>query len=146
GVPSSTGVTSAVAVAILKKHRTATVAQIRDRLRPAAHAIHDARITMAGQNFGGSTMQITLSGDTGIGLDQAALERQREMATLRTLADPRPATSPPSPEVIIRPRPEDAARLGVSADTIASVARVATVGDIDANVPKLDVGDRRIPI
>jgi HAE1 family hydrophobic/amphiphilic exporter-1 len=68
------------------------------------------------------------------------------MAGLRTVADPRPATSPPSPEVVIRPRPEDAARLGVSATTIAQVARVATVGDIDANVAKLDVGDRRVPI
>ncbi|MFZ3004642.1 MAG: efflux RND transporter permease subunit, partial [Phenylobacterium sp.] len=31
-------------------------------------------------------------------------------------------------------------------DTIATVARVATVGDIDANVAKLTVGERRIPI
>jgi HAE1 family hydrophobic/amphiphilic exporter-1 len=68
------------------------------------------------------------------------------MAGLRTLADPRPATSPPAPEIIIQPRPDDAARLGVSADVIAAAARVATVGDIDANVAKMDVGDRRIPI
>jgi HAE1 family hydrophobic/amphiphilic exporter-1 len=101
---------------------------------------------MQGQNFGGATIQVTLSSASGDGLDGAALELQREMAGLHTLADPRPATSPPAPEVIIRPRPDDAARLGVSADTIAQVARVATVGDIDANVAKLDVGDRRIPI
>src|SRR5580704_6177691 len=68
------------------------------------------------------------------------------MPGLHTVADPRPATSPPAPEVIIRPRPDDASRLGVNADTIADVARVATVGDIDANVAKLDIGDRRIPI
>jgi HAE1 family hydrophobic/amphiphilic exporter-1 len=48
--------------------------------------------------------------------------------------------------VVIRPKPAEAARLGVSADTIAAAARVATVGDIDANVPKLDQGERRIPI
>ena len=62
------------------------------------------------------------------------------------VADGAPNPWPTSPEVVIRPRPDDAARLGVSADTLASVARVATVGDIDANVAKLDVGDRRIPI
>src|SRR5690606_14035877 len=50
------------------------------------------------------------------------------------------------PEVIIRPRVDDAARLGVSAASIAEAARVATVGDIDANVPKLTQGERRIPI
>src|SRR5207253_1587117 len=84
-----------------------------------------------------STVQIPLSSDSGEGLEAAALELQREMAGLHTLADPRPATEPPAPEVIIRPRPDDAARLGVSSDTLASVARVATVGDIDTNVAKL---------
>jgi HAE1 family hydrophobic/amphiphilic exporter-1 len=143
---SSSGVTSGVAVAVLKPVRAAKVAQIRDRLRPEFHGISDARVTVEGQGFGGATVQVPLSSDSGEGLDGAALELQREMATIRSLADPRPATSPPAPEVIIRPRPDDAARLGVSADTIAQVARVATVGDIDANVAKLDIGDRRIPI
>jgi HAE1 family hydrophobic/amphiphilic exporter-1 len=142
----SSGVTQAVAVAVLKPDRLDKVTQIRDRLRPYFHAIPDARVTFEGGGFGGSTVQVPLSSDTGEGLDAAALELQREMAGLHALADPRPATEPPAPEVIIRPRPDDAARLGVSADTIASVARVATVGDIDANVAKLDIGDRRIPI
>ncbi|MBV9995562.1 MAG: efflux RND transporter permease subunit [Caulobacteraceae bacterium] len=145
-VPSSTGVASAVAVAVLKPHRQATVAQIRDRLRPLLHAIPDARITFEGSGFGGSTVQAVLTSASGEGLDAAALELQREMAGLRTLADPRPASAPPAPEVIVRPRADDAARLGVSAETIAAAARVATVGDIDANVAKMDVGDRRIPI
>jgi len=48
--------------------------------------------------------------------------------------------------VVIRPRPDEAARLGVSTEAIASAARVATVGDVDANVAKLDEGERRIPI
>ncbi|HUO11527.1 MAG TPA: efflux RND transporter permease subunit, partial [Caulobacteraceae bacterium] len=146
GAPSATGVTTGAAIAILKPHGRPKVAQIRDRLRPYFHQIPDVRVTMQGQNFGGSTVQVTLSSESGQDLDAAALELQREMAGLRTLADPRPATAPPAPELIIRPRPDDAARLGVDADTIASVARIATVGDIDANVAKLDVGDRRIPI
>ncbi|HTX49246.1 MAG TPA: efflux RND transporter permease subunit [Caulobacteraceae bacterium] len=146
GAPSSTGVTSGAVIAVLRPDRRAKVPEIRDRLRPYFHDIPDARITMQGQNFGGSTVQVTLSSDSGEGLDAAALELQREMAGLHNLADPRPATSPPAPEVIIRPRPDDAARLGVSADAIAEAARIATVGDIDANVAKLDVGDRRIPI
>jgi len=146
GAASSSGVNEAVAVAVLNPQRSATVPQIRDRLRPQFHGVPDARITFEGGGFGGATVNVVLSSDSGIGLEQAALDLQREMAALPSLADPRPATSPPAPEVIIRPRPDDAARLGVSADTIASVARIATVGDIDANVAKLDVGERRIPI
>jgi len=139
-------VNSAVAVAVLKRHRAAKVPQIRDRLRSEFHDIPDARVTFQGAGFGGSTIQAVLASPSGAGLQQTALELQRQMAGMRTLADPRPMASPPAPELIIRPRPEDAARLGVSAATIASVARIATVGDIDANVAKLDVGDRRIPI
>ncbi len=146
GAVFASGVTTGVAVAVLKSDRTAKVPQIRDRLRPDLHAIPDARVTFANEGFGGSTVQIPLSSDSGDGLEGAALELQREITGLHTLADPRPATSPPAPEIIIRPRPDDAARLGVSSDTIAQVARIATVGDIDANVAKLDIGDRRIPI
>jgi HAE1 family hydrophobic/amphiphilic exporter-1 len=146
GGPAPSGVTTGVAVAVLNPHRSAKVPQIRDRIRAAFHDIPDARITFEGGGFGGASVNVVLSSDTGENLDAAALEVQREMAGLHTLADPRPATSPPAPEVIIRPRPDDAARLGVSADTIAQVARVATVGDIDANVAKLDIGERRIPI
>jgi HAE1 family hydrophobic/amphiphilic exporter-1 len=146
GGPSESGVTVGSEVAVLKPKRDATVPEIRDRLRPEFHAIPDARITFEGGGFGGSSVNVVLSSDSGIGLDAAALDVQREMAGLHSLADPRPATSPPAPEVIIRPRPDDAARLGVNADTIAQIARVATVGDIDANVAKMDVGERRIPI
>jgi multidrug efflux pump subunit AcrB len=146
GAITGGGVTYAAVVAILTPHRTASVSEIRDRIRPLMHSIPDARVTFSGAGFGGSTVQIPLSSDTGVGLDAAALELQREMAGLKTLADPRPATEPPAPEMIVKPNSGDAARIGVSADTIAQVARVATVGDIDANVAKLDVGDRRIPI
>ena len=47
---------------------------------------------------------------------------------------------------MVRPKPDEAARLGVSAQIIADAARIATVGDIDANVSKLDEGERRIPV
>ena len=43
-------------------------------------------------------------------------------------------------------KPAEAARLGVNSATIAQMARIATVGDIDANVAKVTSGDRRVPI
>jgi HAE1 family hydrophobic/amphiphilic exporter-1 len=68
------------------------------------------------------------------------------MRGVRGLSDPRPDAQPPNPELEVRPRADEAARLGVSAQTIADAARIATVGDIDANVSKLDEGERRIPV
>ncbi|WP_062762773.1 efflux RND transporter permease subunit [Falsirhodobacter sp. alg1] len=52
----------------------------------------------------------------------------------------------PRPEVHVIPRPEDAARLGISTDTIARTVRVATQGDLDAALAKISLDDRQIPI
>jgi hydrophobe/amphiphile efflux-1 (HAE1) family protein len=52
----------------------------------------------------------------------------------------------PRPEVQITPRAEEAARLGITAQQIAAVVRVATIGDIDASLAKLSIDNRQIPI
>ncbi|AJY47720.1 efflux RND transporter permease subunit [Martelella endophytica] len=52
----------------------------------------------------------------------------------------------PRPELKIRPKKEIAARLGVTPAQISDTVRVATVGDIDANLPKISLDNRLIPI
>ena len=50
------------------------------------------------------------------------------------------------PELQIEPRRQVAADLGVSTETLSSTIRVATLGDIDANLAKFKVDGRLIPI
>ena len=50
------------------------------------------------------------------------------------------------PEIRIVPRTDEAAKLGITPDQISETIRVATIGDIDANVAKFNAGDRQIPI
>ena len=50
------------------------------------------------------------------------------------------------PEIAIVPLPDEAARFGVTPQAIADAVRIATLGDIDANLPKFSAGDRQIPI
>ena len=52
----------------------------------------------------------------------------------------------PRPEVQITPRTQEAARLGITAQQIAAVVRVATIGDNDAALAKLSIDNRQIPI
>jgi len=137
---------TAYVVDVLHPHRKATLQQIRDDLRPRLREIPDARMSYENNGIGAAGVEVILTSETGIGLDAAALTLERQMRTLRGIADPRLATSPPSPELVVRPRQEEAARLGVSSADIAEAARIATLGDIDANVAKLDEGERRIPI
>src|SRR5208337_2349099 len=96
--------------------------------------------------FGSGGVQVILTSETGEGLENTALELQRQMRTVQGLADPRPATPPSGPELVVKPKPDEAARMGVSVTTIAEAARIATLGDIDANVSKMDEGERRIPV
>jgi HAE1 family hydrophobic/amphiphilic exporter-1 len=107
--------------------------------------VPDARLNFLGGD-GTAGFQQILSGDNPTALAAAATELEREMRNVKQVTDPRPSTPPIAPEVVIRPKPDEAARLGVSTEAIALAARVATVGDIDANVAKLDEGERRIPI
>ncbi|WP_152045029.1 efflux RND transporter permease subunit [Aureimonas psammosilenae] len=52
----------------------------------------------------------------------------------------------PRPELQIRPRATEAARLGVTTQGIADTVRIATIGDIDAALPKLSAEDRLLPV
>ena len=122
----------------------------RPRLRRRGSGLFCARFLTRDffdtNGFGAAGVQVILTSETGEGLDAAALTLESQMRGIEGIADPRLATSPPSPELVVRPRPDEASRLGVSAEMIADTARVATTGDIDANVAKYDEGERRIPI
>ncbi|MDX3927072.1 MAG: efflux RND transporter permease subunit [Shinella sp.] len=52
----------------------------------------------------------------------------------------------PRPELQIRPRDDQMARLGITAAQISEVIRVATIGDIDSALSKMSLDDRLIPI
>ncbi|QUD87352.1 efflux RND transporter permease subunit [Phenylobacterium montanum] len=146
GGGASGDVTSGTTTWVLKDKRSLSVTQIQDRVRDSLKSIPDARVNFQGGGFGSADVQVILASQNGEALARAGDELERQMRTLHTLADPRPAHPPTGPEIAIRPRLDEAARVGVTSQAIAAAARIATVGDIDANVSKLTDGERRIPI
>ncbi|PSH68081.1 ABC transporter permease [Phyllobacterium brassicacearum] len=50
------------------------------------------------------------------------------------------------PEIIVTPRMDKLAELGISTSALSDTLRVATLGDLDPNLAKYTVGDRQIPI
>jgi HAE1 family hydrophobic/amphiphilic exporter-1 len=140
-------ITSGRIVAKLKAHRSHTTDQMKQLMRDKLALIPDARITYQSQGGSGADAEIILAGQNGQALAKAQETLLRQMRGLDTLiGDPRPAPPPASPELVVRPKPREAARLGVTAETLGQIARVATIGDIDANVAKFPDGERRIPI
>ncbi len=63
-----------------------------------------------------------------------------------TLADVTSEGALPRPEVQIIPREDEAARLGITTQQIATVVRIATVGDYDGSLAKVSIDNRLIPI
>ncbi len=130
---------------VLKEDRTHTTEQFKSLIRPEIRHVPDVRLTTLG-GWGSADIDIVLSSEDGPKLDQAQLELQREMRTLSSVSDVRPSPPPPGPELVIRPKADEAARMGVSADVLGAVMRVATIGDIDPAVAKFSEGKRRLPI
>ena len=50
------------------------------------------------------------------------------------------------PEIAVRPDFAKAADLGVTSAAISDTLRVATLGDYDAALPKLNLSERQVPI
>ncbi len=132
-------------IVLLQEKRSVTGDDVKNATRQMLRTIPDARITFLDFQ-GGAGIEQVLTSDDPVALQAASAELEKQMRSLSIIADPRPSIPPVGPELIIRPRPADAARLGVSVDSIAQVARIATIGDIDANVAKLTDGERRIPV
>ena len=132
-------------IVLLNTKRSVSGDDIKNATRQALREVPDARVSFLDFQ-GGAGIQQVLTSDDPVALQKASLELEKQMRTVRLIADPKPSVPPTGPELVIRPRADEAARLGVSVDTIAQIARVATVGDIDANVAKLTSGERRIPI
>lgn len=84
-------------------------------------------------------------------------EDERSIGDVVALIEPRVKADPsfsgvtvagalPRPEIQIRPRPEEAARLGVTTAQIAETVRVATIGENNAALAKISLDDRQIPV
>jgi multidrug efflux pump subunit AcrB len=113
------------------------------------HRIPDARIyfqTNGAGSGGGRDITLFMVGDDGALVQSTAQQIVKEMRTLPMLREPRINGDLPRPEIVIRPRLDLAAQLGVTVQSISQTVLIATLGDIPQNVAKFSLVDRQIPI
>ncbi|MFI4996160.1 MAG: efflux RND transporter permease subunit, partial [Hyphomicrobiales bacterium] len=79
-------------------------------------------------------------------INDTANQLASEMRTVPILENPMSTAELDRPELRISPKRQLAADLGVSTEALSETIRVATLGDVDANLAKFDAGDRLIPI
>lgn len=99
-----------------------------------------------GLGASGEKYVLVLSGEDGEALSKAASEVERDLRTIPGLGSIASSAALVRPEVWIKPDFAKAADLGVSTAAMGETLRVATVGDYDAALPKLNLSQRQVPI
>ncbi|MEK7948530.1 efflux RND transporter permease subunit [Pigmentiphaga sp. YJ18] len=102
-----------------------------------------SRVGLGGSN---NKYVLVLTGDDPDALNQVALAVSKELRTIPGLGNISSTASLIRPEIAVRPDFARAADLGVTSSAIADTLRIATVGDYDISLPKLNLSQRQVPI
>ena len=89
---------------------------------------------------------LVLTGEDTHALGTAARAVEKDLRTINGLGNIASSASLVRPEIAVRPDFARAADLGVTTAAIGDTLRIATVGDYDAALPKLNLSQRQIPI
>ena len=119
--------------------------EVMEEIRRRLADVPDIRIHVLGEE-GQRDVSINLLADDEATAREAARALASGMATLPELRDVSVDSSLARPEIQITPRPGLAAELGVDATIIAATARIATIGESDANLARFDAGTEQIPV
>ena len=125
--------------------RTRTQQMLETEARTCLRDLPGVRLSFQGGGPGRS-LQLVLAGDDERALAAASREVERAIRQLPTLGTVSSTASLVRPEVLVRPDPARAAALGVTTADIAAAARVATRGDYEQTLAKLNLPDRQVPI
>jgi multidrug efflux pump subunit AcrB len=119
--------------------------EVEAQLREALAVIPGARIAV---NFGGSAekYQLVLASENAEILEAHARQVERELRTIPGIGSVTTNASLVRPELVIRPDFARAADLGVTSAAIADTLRIATAGDYDQGLAKLNLSQRQVPI
>jgi hydrophobe/amphiphile efflux-1 (HAE1) family protein len=119
--------------------------QWEQKMAPLMQTVPDGQLNFS-DNGGGRDVQLYLTGDDPVLLEATAHKLLAEMQGLGELRSGRIRGDLPRPEIIVHPRLDIAAQLGVSVESISQTIRIATLGDLPQNGAKFSLIDRQIPI
>ncbi|MCM2342477.1 efflux RND transporter permease subunit, partial [Rhodoferax sp.] len=118
---------------------------IESDMRTALSELPGARFKV-GLGGSGEKYQLALKGEDPVALAQAAAAVEKDLRKIGGLGNISSSASLTRAEVVIRPDFARAADLGVTSAAIAETLRIATVGDYESALPKLNLSQRQVPI
>jgi multidrug efflux pump subunit AcrB len=128
-----------------RNKRKESMADLEAEIRHKLDTIPGARFKV-GPPDNGVKMQLVLRSEDPVALKETAQKVEREMRTLKGVGNVRSSASLVRPEIIVTPDFAKAADLGVTASSIGQTVRVATAGDYDTDLTKMNLPERQVPI
>ncbi len=137
---------------VLRPDRERDSLQFEREMTPILQRFPDARINFQDQSGpgGGSAtgraISIMLAGSDPETLNASGELLAQQMRDIPGVVAPRLELDLQRPELLIEPRVELAASLGITTSALSQAIRIATLGDIDQNAAKFSLSDRQVPI
>ena len=118
---------------------------IENQIRAALEQLPGAR-SKVGLGGSGEKYILVLTGDDPQTLQSTALAVENDLRTIPGLGSVASSASLIRPEIAVRPDFARAADLGVTSAAIGETLRIATLGDYDMSLAKLNLSQRQVPI
>jgi multidrug efflux pump subunit AcrB len=118
---------------------------IENRIRTALEPLAGVR-SKVGLGGSGEKYVLVLTGEDPAALQTAAMAVEKDLRTVPGLGSVASGASLIRPEIAVRPDFARAADLGVTSAAIGETLRIATQGDYDVSLPKLNLAERQVPI
>ncbi|QTN26073.1 efflux RND transporter permease subunit [Rhizobacter sp. AJA081-3] len=118
---------------------------LESQLRDAVAVLPGARVKV-GLGASSEKYVLVLAGEDGRALGEHAAKVERELRTIPGIGAVTSTASLVRPELIVRPDFARAADLGVTSSAIADTLRIATNGDYDQGLAKLNLSQRQVQV
>jgi multidrug efflux pump subunit AcrB len=118
---------------------------VERELRTALEVLPGARVKV-GLGASSEKYVLVLAGEDGRVLGQHAALVERELRSIPGIGAVTSTASLVRPELVVRPDFARAADLGVTSAAIADTLRIATAGDYDQGLAKMNLSERQVPV
>jgi multidrug efflux pump subunit AcrB len=128
-----------------RSERSISQKEWEQKMMPLLNQVADGHLNFS-EGGNGRDIGLFLVGDDPVLVEKTGHKVLEEMRKLPEIRGARIKGDLPRPEIIVHPRLDIAAQLGVSVQSISETIRIATLGDLPQNGAKFSLADRQIPI
>ncbi|QCB45608.1 efflux RND transporter permease subunit [Hydrogenophaga sp. PAMC20947] len=136
---------AALTIQLTKRGERPRKQVIENKLREAMSNLPGVR-SKVGLGGSGEKYILTLTGNDSNALSVAASAIERDLRTINGVGSIQSSAALVRTEISVTPDLAKAADMGVTSAAIADTLRIATVGDYDSALPKMNLPQRQIPI